>query len=88
MSCHLYRNLRLGLHRDCTVCTEGLEGAQEGSSSSDQQHQMGIAFSPRRSQHGTHMTQDIDLEAAKDDSHFSSREKVDAIENPKEKAGV
>ena len=79
MSCHLYRNVRLGLYRDYTVNTEVFEGVLEGSSSSDQQ-QMGIAFLPRRSRHSTHITQDIDLEAAKDDSNLSSREKVHAVE--------
>ena len=83
MSCHLYRNVRLGLYKDHTVNTEGLQGALEGSSSSGQQHPIGIAFLPRRSLHGTHITQDIDLEAARDDSNFSSRERVDAVGSDK-----
>ena len=87
MSCYLYRNVRLGLYRDYTVETEGLEGALEASSSSDQQHQMGIALSRRRSQHGTHITQDVDLEAAQDDSDLSSREKVDAVGSDKAVSG-
>jgi len=50
MSCHLYRNVRLGLYRDGMVNTEALQRALEGSSA-DQRHHMGIAFSPRRSRH-------------------------------------
>ena len=50
MSCHLYRNVRLGLYRDDTLNTEALQRALEGSLS-DQRHQMGLAFSPRRSRH-------------------------------------
>ena len=55
--------------------TEVLQGAPEGSSA-DQQHHMGIAFSPGRSRHSTLMTQEVDLEAARDGSKFSSRERV------------
>jgi len=45
------------------------------ASSPDQQQQIGIAFSPRRSRHSTILTQEIDLEAARD----ASREKVDVV---------
>ena len=41
---------------------------------------MGVAFSRERSSHSTHLTQEIDLEAARDDSNFASREKVDVAE--------
>jgi len=79
MSCHIHRNVRLGVYEDGKVRTEDFQGAREGSMSSDQQHQMGIAFSPGRSRHGTNLTQDVDLEAARDDSNFDSREKVDIV---------
>ena len=49
---------------------------QAEPSSSDQQHQIGIAFSPRRSRHSTILTQGIDFEAARDDSNFASRDMV------------
>ena len=78
MSCHLYRNVRLGLYRDFTIHTEALRGALEGPSiPSDQQSQKGIAFSRRRSRHDTHLTQEINLEAARDDSNSASGEKMD-----------
>ena len=49
---------------------------QAEPSSSDQQHQIGIAFSLRRSRHSTILTQEIDFEAARDDSNFASRDMV------------
>ena len=47
-----------------------------GPSSSDQQHQIGIAFSWRRSRH----TQELVLEATRGDSNSASRGKVDVVE--------
>ena len=87
MSCHLYRNVQLGLYRDYTghlAHAETFQGALEGSSSSDQQHQIGIAFSLMRSGYDTHLTQEIDLEAARDDGSLLSREGVE-VGNAKER---
>jgi len=67
MACHLYRNVQLGIYRDFSVDTAVFGAALEGALSSDQQNQMVIAFSQGRSRHSTHLTQEIDLEVARDD---------------------
>ena len=61
------------MYQDFTVALQG------EPSSSDQQQQIGIAFSPIRSRHSTILTQGIDLDAAPNDSNFASREKVDVV---------
>ena len=74
MSCHVYRNVRLGIYRDFTVVFP------EGPSSS-YQHQYGVPLSlARESRYTTHMSPDIDLEAVRDDNSFASREEVNVVE--------
>jgi len=69
MSCHVYRNVRLAMHRDFTVAFPGR------LSSSNQQHQIGVAFSPRR--YTTHLSLElIDFEA---DNSFANREEVNVV---------
>lgn len=87
MSCHVYRNVGLGIYRDFTVDTSAFEDALGGTSSATQQHRMGIEFTTERSRHSTHVTQEIDLEAARDDSNFASREKVAVVELDKGEPG-
>ena len=70
MSCHLYRNVRHELYRDRSVHTEDIRRALEESPSSNQPHQMSIAFPPRGPRHDTHLSQDIDLEAARNEDNF------------------
>jgi len=69
MSCHVYRNVRLAMHRDFTVAFPGIP------SSADQQQQIGVAFRWR----ATSPSQEIDLESARDDSNFASQEGVDMV---------
>jgi len=78
MSCHVYRNVRLAMLRHFTVAFPG------GFSALDQQQQIGIAFSPRRSRHSA---QELGLDAARDASNLASREKVDVVGLDKAESG-
>jgi len=63
MSCHVYRNVWLGIYRSSTLAVVFKD----------------VALSPRRSRYTTHMSPDIDLEAVRDDNSFASREEVNVV---------
>lgn len=48
---------------------------------------MNIVFSPGRSRHSTHLTQEIGLEAARDDNNSASGEKVNVVGLDKAESG-